>query len=76
MICPKCGSNHVLTEEISETVTKEKVKGYGCIKGCLGFLIFSVPGILCGLCGAGKGKSKSKTKTKVVHICQDCGRQF
>lgn len=76
MICPRCGSNNVISQTVTETNTKEKVKGFGCIKSCIGYLIFSVPGILCGLCGMGKGKTTTTTKTKVVHICQNCGNQF
>lgn len=72
MVCPKCGSNNISTQAV--TSTKTKTKGFGWIKSCLGFLLFSFPGMLCGLCGMGKGKSK--TKTKVVSICQDCGKQF
>lgn len=76
MICPKCGSNNITSQAISETTTHTKTKGFGCIKSCLGFLIFSIPGILCGLCGMGKGKSTSTSHTKVIHICQDCGHHF
>ena len=76
MICPKCGGNNVTSQAINETTTHTKTKGFGCIKSCLGFVLFSVPGILCGLCGMGKGKTKTKTNTKVIHICQDCGNQF
>lgn len=76
MQCPKCGSNHVNSQPITETTTKTKTKGFGWIKSCLGFLLFSIPGILCGLCGMGKGKSKTTTTTRIVHICQNCGNQW
>jgi predicted RNA-binding Zn-ribbon protein involved in translation (DUF1610 family) len=76
MICPKCGGNNVISKSVSETITSGKTKGFGWIKSCIGFLIFSVPGILCGLCGMGKEKNKTTTKTTVVHVCQDCGNQF
>jgi len=76
MICPKCGSNHVFSQAVTETTTSEKVKGFGCIKACLGYLLFSIPGILCGLCGMGKGRSETRTTTKVMHVCQDCGKRF
>jgi hypothetical protein len=72
MICPKCGSNNVNTQVVTSTQTK--TKGFGCIKSFLGFIFFSIPGLLCGLCGMGKGKSK--TKSKKVSICQECGHQF
>ncbi len=76
MICPKCGSNHIATDTFTDTETISKVKGFGWIKACLGFLLFNIPGILCGLCGMGKGKNRTKTYTRVVHICQDCGKRF
>lgn len=76
MICPKCGSNNVTSQAITESTTTEKIKGFGCIKSCLGYLIFNIPGILCGLCGMGKGKSKTTSKTRVVHVCQNCGSRF
>lgn len=58
MKCPKCGSQNVTSQAISETTTKGKTKGFGWIKSCLGFLLFNIPGILCGLCGMGKSKTK------------------
>ena len=76
MKCPKCGSENVTSQAITETTTKQKTKGFGWIKSCLGFLFFSISGILCGLCGMGKGKTKTKTSTKVIHICQNCGNQW
>lgn len=76
MKCPKCGSENVTSQAITETTTKQKTKGFGWIKSCLGLLIFSIPGILCGLCGMGKEKTKTKTSTKVIHICQNCGNQW
>lgn len=76
MTCPKCGSENITSQAITETTTKEKIKGFGCIKSCLGFVFFSIPGILCGLCGMGKGKSKTKSRTRVICICQNCGHQW
>lgn len=76
MICPKCGSNHVVSQAVTETIQENKIKGFGCIKACIGYVIFSVPGILCGLCGMGKGKTKITSHSKVIHICQNCGYHF
>lgn len=76
MICPKCGSNQVISQAVTETTTSEKIKGFGCIKACLGYLLFSVPGILCGLCGMGKGKRVTSSRTKVISVCQNCGNRF
>jgi len=72
MICPKCGSNHITSSV--HTTTKTKTKGFGWIKACIGWLLFSIPGILCGLLGMGKGKTKTKSKT--IHTCQNCGNTF
>lgn len=76
MICPKCGSNHVLSQAVSGSNTETKTKGFGCIRGCLGYLLFNIPGILCGMCGMGKGKTKTSTWSRIVHVCQDCGYRF
>lgn len=76
MICPKCNSDNVTSQAITETTSKGKTKGFGCIKACLGFLLFQIPGILCGLCGMGKGKTKTKSSTKVIHVCQNCGYRW
>jgi len=76
MICPKCGSNQVNTQVVSETDVVRREKGFGCIKACLGYLIFNVPGILCGLCGMGKGRTTTTTRSRSVHQCQTCGHRF
>lgn len=76
MLCPKCGSPNVIVTPVTTTTTVSKSKGFGWIKSCIGFLLFSLPGILCGLCGMGKGKTKVKHETKMVNICQNCGKQF
>lgn len=76
MVCPKCGSNNVTSQAVTETNSTGKTKGFGWIKACIGVCITGPFGFLCGLCGMGKGKTKTTTKTKVVHICQDCGNKF
>lgn len=76
MICPRCGSNNVTMQAVTETYTTGKTKGFGWVKSCLGFLLFNIPGLFCGFCGMGKGKTTTSTKTKVIHICQNCGHQF
>ena len=76
MKCPKCGSENITSQAVTETTSKEKTKGFGCFKACIGWLLFSLPGVLCGLCGMGKGKSKSISKTRIIHICQNCGNQW
>ncbi len=76
MKCPRCGSPYVYAQPVTETTVKGKTKGFGWIKACLGFLFFSLPGILCGLCGMGKSKTRTKSTTIVVNVCQHCGYRF
>lgn len=76
MNCPRCGSGDVTAQAVTETTSKGKVKGFGCIKAFFGWLLFSLPGLLCGLCGMGKEKTRTKTSTRIVRICQKCGKQF
>lgn len=76
MICPKCGSNRVLSQTVTDTQTSSRVKGFGCIKACIGYLLFNIPGILCGLCGMGKEKHQTTTHTRIINVCQDCGNRF
>lgn len=76
MNCPKCGSDRVVDRYITETTTDTKTKGFGCIKAFCGYILFSVPGILCGLCGMGKGKSTTHSRSRKVKECQNCGHQF
>ncbi len=88
MTCPKCGSGNIQAVTVQTktggvtTTTEEETKGFGCIKAIIGWILFSVPGILCGLCGMGKGKSKTVTvdnttiKNEIHYCCLDCGNQF
>jgi hypothetical protein len=71
MICPKCGSDHVITA--TESTTKTSGGGFDCCLSCLGYLIFNIPGLLCGLCGK---NPETETKTRVVNVCQNCGHRF
>jgi len=76
MNCPKCGNSNIISTPITTTIQSSKTKGFGFISACLGYLLFSWIGILCGLCGMGKGKTKTKTSTKVINKCQNCGKEF
>lgn len=76
MRCPRCGGENIFSQAVTEIQTNEKTKGFGWIKACLGYLLFSIPGILCGLCGMGKGKSQTKTTTRIVYTCQNCGNRW
>ncbi len=76
MRCPICGSENITSQAVTETHTKAKTKGFGWFKACFGFLLFNIPGVLCGLCGMGKERRTTTTKTRVLHICQNCGNQW
>lgn len=76
MICPKCGSSNISVVPVTTTTTVGKTKGFGCFKAFIGWLLFSLPGLLCGLCGMGKGKTTTIHETKMVNICQNCGKKF
>jgi len=54
--CPKCGSTSIQAVK----------KGFGGGKGCVGYLITGLPGLLCGLCGANKMSS----------VCMQCGYKW
>lgn len=53
--CPKCGGRNC--QLISETDYRSGKYGFG--KGCCGYILFGLPGLICGLCGM---ESKSKTR--------------
>ena len=76
MYCPKCGSSRVKEVEVTTTSTETNVKGFGWIKACIGWLLFSIPGILCGFCGMGKGKTRTVTNRRKEHVCENCGYRF
>lgn len=76
MICPRCGSNNISTQIVTETTTDTKSKGFGCVKAFCGYILFNVPGILCGLCGMGKEKRTVRNRSRKVSVCQNCGHQF
>ena len=54
--CPKCGGRNC--QLISETDYRSGKYGFG--KGCCGYILFGLPGLICGLCGM---ESKSKTRS-------------
>lgn len=66
--CPRCGSTHVH----ARSETTEQVQGYGCLKGCLGYLCLGPIGWLCGLLGMGKGRRVTRT----FLVCEDCHHRF
>lgn len=75
MRCPKCGSEYVTVQAITETETKTKHRG------CLGWAMW----ILLAICTCGliliipavtNSKIKTKTRTHTEAICQSCGNRW
>jgi hypothetical protein len=71
MVCPKCGSEHIAFEVVTETRTKHR--------GCIGWTIW----ILLAICTLGLiliipllTNSKTKSKTHTEAICQSCGHRW
>lgn len=71
MVCPKCGSENIKIEAITETKTKHR--------SCLGWIGW----ILLAICTLGliliiplltNGKTRSKTHTEA--ICQNCDHHW
>lgn len=65
--CPKCGGRNC--QLISETDYRSGIYGFG--KGCCGYILFGLPGLICGLCGM-----ESKSKTRSYWVCPDCDYKF
>ncbi len=71
MQCPKCGSDNVNIQ----TVTDVKTKHRGCIGWCF-WIILAL--CTCGLILIIPALTNSKTKTKnhTEAICQNCGNRW
>ena len=59
--CPKCGGRNC--QLISETDYRSGKYGFG--KGCCGYILFGLPGLICGLCGM---ESKSKSTAPIGSV--------
>lgn len=75
MKCPKCGSEYVTVQAVTETVTKTEHRG------CLGWTMW----ILLAICTCGliliipavtNSRTKTKTKTHTEAVCQSCGKRW
>lgn len=71
MVCPKCGSDFVTVQAITEIRTKRR--------GCLGWFFW----ILLAICTCGLillipliTNSKTKSRTHTEAICQNCGHRW
>jgi len=71
LTCPRCGSNNVTVQAITETKTKSR--------GCFGWFLW----ILLAICTFGLillipllTNYKTKSKTYTAAICQNCGNRW
>lgn len=71
MVCPRCGSNNVFAQAVTETKTKHR--------GCFGWTLW----ILLAICTVGLiliipalTNSKTKSKTHTEAVCQNCGNRW
>lgn len=71
MKCPKCGSDNIVVQAITETKTKRR--------GCIGWFFW----ILLAICTLGLiliipllTNSKTKSKTHSEAVCQNCGHRW
>ena len=78
--CPKCGSNNVNVQVVSESqlVTKHHGIIWWLLIGWwwifIKWLVFTIPALLAAIF-IGKRK-KMKTVTKKVNVCQNCGHSW
>lgn len=71
MICPKCGSENVTVQAVTNVKTKRR--------GCIGWCLW----ILLACCTLGSiliipllTNSKTKSKTHSEAVCQNCGNRW
>lgn len=71
LVCPKCGSENVTVQAVTETKTKHR----GCLGwACWIFLAIVTIGLIIIIPLITNSKSKSKTHTEA--ICQNCGHRW
>ncbi len=71
MRCPKCGSENVIVQAVTEVETKRR--------GCFGWMMWIVLALLTAgliLIIPLLTNSKTKSKTKKKAICQKCGKSW
>lgn len=80
MKCPKCGSENVTVQMVTETKLKEKKHGviwWLCVGWWwlpIKWLVFTLPALLVKLFGSKKYKTESHTKKMAV--CNSCGKSW
>lgn len=80
MKCPKCGSENVTVQMVTETNLKREKHGifwWLCVGWWwlpIKWLFFTLPALLVKLFAP--KKYKTVTKTKSVAVCQSCGKHW
>jgi Zn finger protein HypA/HybF involved in hydrogenase expression len=80
MVCPKCGSENVNVQMVTETKMKNKHHGF-IWWICIGvwwvpvkWLLFTFPALIFALFGS--KKKEAKTVHKTMCVCQNCGHSW
>lgn len=82
MKCPKCNSENVTVQMITEQKLKETKKKHGCLYWLfigwwlkpLLWLFFTVPMIIIAICRP--KKQEIVTNTKKMAVCNNCGNSW
>lgn len=71
MVCPKCGSNDVTVQFLTNSA---RTRGRGCLWGLMRAIL-----IVC-TCGLwlmiGRSKSKTNVQNSKMAVCQKCGHSW
>lgn len=71
MTCPKCSSDRVTVQAVTETKTKHR----GCL-GWAGWILLAVLTVGLILIIPLLTNSKTKSKTRTQAVCQNCGHRW
>lgn len=80
MKCPKCGSENVTVQVVTETELKEKKRGFfwwlliGWWWLPVKWLIFTLPALIVKIFAPKRYKTVSHTKK--IAVCHDCGKSW
>lgn len=80
MKCPKCGSENVSVQVVTETELKEKKHGviwWVCVGWWwipIKWLVFTLPALIIAIFKP--KKYKTKTHTKKMAACNNCGKSW
>lgn len=80
MKCPKCGSESVSVQVVTETELKEKKHGviwWVCVGWWwipIKWLVFTLPALIIAIFKP--KKYKTKTHTKKMAVCNNCGKSW